>query len=115
MESLDGTTARNRSAEESKEWMQRTNIGLQLLGVFLLINGIYFALFTTDIYTALVYYSFVLMVVTGISYCYWFTADDFGSVLETIRTVAIGLREEIDLPTVRSTPRKNGPSERRRL
>lgn len=95
--------------------MQRTNVGLQLLGVFLLINGIYFALFTTDIYTALVYYSFVLMVVTGISYCYWYTTDDFESLLGTIRTIALGLREEIDLPTVRSTPRQRAPSERRRL
>jgi hypothetical protein len=110
MESLDGATTRKEQPEQSKEWIDLTNTVLQVLGGFFLINGIYFALFTTSIYTAMVYYSFVLMVLTGIGYCYYFTAEDIECLLHTWQTIGISMVESLELPSTRSTPER-----RRRL
>jgi hypothetical protein len=110
MESLDGATTRKREPEQSKGWIDLINTVLQVLGGFFLINGIYFALFTTSIYTAMVYYSFVLMVLTGIGYCYYFTAEDIEDALHTWRAVGISVVDSLELPGAHSTPER-----RRRL
>ena len=110
MESLDGATTRKQKPEQPKEWIDLTNTVLQVLGGFFLINGIYFALFTTSIYTAMVYYSFVLMVLTGIGYCYYFTAEDIERLLQTWQTTGISMMDSLELPDTRSTPER-----RRRL
>ncbi|UPM43193.1 hypothetical protein [Halocatena salina] len=115
MESLNGATSRTPAVGQSKEWVERTNMALQLLGVFLLINGIYFALFEADIYTALVFYSFVLMVLTGVGYCYYFTAEDVEYVLRSCQYTGSSMIDSIDLLNGRSTPNQQSTSERRRL
>lgn len=121
MESLDGATSRTPTAGQSKEWIERTNTALQVVGGFLLINGIYFALFEAGIYTALVYYSFVLMVLTGVGYCYYFTAEDVEYLLYTCQVTGSSMIDSLGLPSARSTPdtrstpETQSPSEPRRL
>jgi hypothetical protein len=100
MESLDGATTRTQESEGSKGSTERIdliNTVLKVLGGFFLINGIYFALFTTGIYTAMVFYSFVLMVLTGIGYCYYFTADDVERLLYTGQSAGISLVDSFEL------------------
>lgn len=115
MESLDGATSRTSTVGRSKEWVERTNTALQVLGGFLLTNGIYFALFETDIYTALVFYSFVLMVLTGVGYCYYFTAEDVEYLLQSCQSTGSSMINSLDLFSARSSPEQRSPSERRRL
>ncbi len=121
MESLDGATSQTPTVGRSKEWVERTNTALQVIGGFLLINGVYFALFETGVYTALVYYSFVLMVLTGVGYCYYFTADDVEHLLYACQTTSSTMIDSIGLPVTRSTPdsrstpKARSPSEQQRL
>lgn len=110
MESLDGATSRRQESEQPKEWIELVNTALQVLGGFFLINGIYFALFATGIYTAMVYYSFVLMILTGIGYCYYFTADDVESLLQAWHSVGVVMLDSMERSGARSTP-----EQRRRL
>lgn len=115
MESLGGATSRTPTVEQSKAWVERTNTALQVLGGFLLTNGIYFALFETDIYTALVFYSFVMMVLTGVGYCYYFTAEDVEHVLRSCQAIGSSMIDALDLFGARSSPERRSTSERRRL
>lgn len=110
MESLGGTTPRGPESERSKEWIEPVNKTLRMLGGFFLINAIYFTLFATGIYTAMVYYSFVLMILTGIGYCYYFTAEDVESALRAWQSVDLSVTDSIERPGARSTPER-----RRRL
>lgn len=104
MESLDGATTRKRESEQPKGWIDLINTVLKVLGGFFLIHGIYFALFATSIYTVMVYYSFVLMVLTGIGYCYYFTAEDIEDALYTWQAIGTSIANSIDFTGVRSTP-----------
>lgn len=104
MESLGGATSRKPESERSEEWIALVNTTLQMLGGFFLINGIYFALFATSIYTAMVYYSFVLMILTGIGYCYYFTAEDVEDALHAWQSAGSSMMDSPDHPGARSTP-----------
>lgn len=104
MESLGGATSQRPEPERSEEWIALVNTTLQMLGGFFLINGIYFALFATGIYTAMVYYSFVLMILTGIGYCYYFTAEDVEDMLHAWLSVGTSMMNSAERPGARSTP-----------
>lgn len=81
MESLNGTLAQPQEEERPDEWTETTDTVLELVGGFLFINGVYFAVFTTSIYTAIVFYAFLLMLLTGIGYSSYFTAEDVEDLL----------------------------------
>lgn len=115
MESLHSATYRTPTAGQSKEWMERANTSLQVLGSFLLINGIYFTIFSIGIYTALVYYSFVLMVLTAVGYCYYFTAEDVEHLLYAWQATGSSVIDSFDPLGVRSTPEPRSTPKRRRL
>lgn len=115
MESLHSATSRAPTAGQSKEWMERANTSLKLLGSFLLINGIYFAIFSIGIYTALVYYSFVLMVLTAVGYCYYFTAEDVECLLYSWQATGSSMIDSFNLLGVRSAPEPRSTPKRRQL
>lgn len=110
MESLDGATTRTQDSERPKEEIDLIDTVLQVLGGFFLINGIYFAVFATSIYTVMMYYSFVLMILTGIGYCCYFTAEDVEQLLWKWQEIGTSVVNSFELPDTRTTPER-----RRRL
>lgn len=128
MESLNGTLAQPQEEERPDEWTETTDTVLELVGGFLFINGVYFAVFTTSLFTAVMFYAFLLMLLTGIGYSSYFTAEDVEDLLQgivvlplqSVRALQIEckslLRNELSIEISDSArKRRTGSETRRRL